>query len=66
LWAKQKTGEPNKEDLLSKINKFKIQFKRLIITLLLIITSFFYFHLGVHQPQMITTKIGIILTILAM
>jgi hypothetical protein len=57
LWAKQKTGEPNKEDLLSKINKFKkSNLKRLIITnLLLIITSFF-----------ITTKIGIILTILAM
>jgi len=69
LWAKQKTGEPNKEDLLSKINKFKkSNLKRLIITnLLLIITSFFIIFIWVYyQPQMITTKIGIILTILAM
>jgi hypothetical protein len=69
LWAKQKTGEPNKEDLLSKINKFKkSNLKRLIITnLLLIITSFFIIFIWVHyQPQMIITKIGVILTILAM
>ena len=69
LWAKQKTGEPNKEDLLSKINKFKkSNLKRLIITnLLLIITSLFIIFIWVYyQPQMITTKIGIILTILAM
>lgn len=69
LWAKQKTGEPNKEDLLSKINKFKkSNLKRLIITnLLLIITSLFIIFIWVYyQPQMITTKIGIILTILTM
>ncbi len=69
LWAKQKTGEPNKEDLLSKINKFKkSNLKRLIIiNLLLIITSLFIIFIWVYyQPQMITTKIGIILTILAM
>jgi hypothetical protein len=69
LWAKQKTGEPNKEDLLSKINKFKkSNLKSLILTnLLLIITSLFIIFIWVYyQPQMITTKIGIILTILAM
>ena len=69
LWAKQKTGEPNKEDLLSKINKFKkSNLKRLIIiNLLLIITSLFIIFIWVYyQPQMITTKIGIVLTILAM
>ena len=69
LWAKQKTGEPNKEDLLSKINKFKkSNLKRLIIiNLLLIITSLFIIFIWVYyQPQMITTKTGIILTILAM
>jgi hypothetical protein len=69
LWVKQKTGEPNKEDLLSKINKFKkSNLKRLIITnFLLIITSLFIIIIWVYyQPQMITTKIGIILTILAM
>ena len=69
LWTKQKTGEPNKEDLLSKINKFKkSNLKRLITTnLLLITTSIFIIFIWVYyQPQMITTKIGIILTILAM
>lgn len=69
LWEKQKTGEPNKEDLLSKINKFKkSNLKRLIIiNLLLIITSLFIIFIWVYyQPQMITTKIGIVLTILAM
>ena len=69
LWAKQKTGEPNKEDLLSKINKFKkSNLKSLILTnLLLIITSLFIIFIWVYyQPQMITTKIGILLTILAM
>jgi hypothetical protein len=69
LWEKQKTGEPNKEDLLLKINKFKkSNLKRLITTnLLLITTSLFIIFIWVYyQPQMITTKIGIILTILAM
>jgi hypothetical protein len=69
LWAKQKTGEPNKEDLLSKINKFKkSNLKRLITTnFILIATSLFIIFIWAHyQPQMITTKIGIILTILSM
>jgi hypothetical protein len=69
LWAKQKTGEPNKEDLLSKINKFKkSNLRRLITTnFILIVTSLFtIFIWAYYQPQMITTKIGIILTILSM
>lgn len=69
LWAKQKTAEPNIEDLLSKINKFKkSNFKRLIITNILLITTalFIIFIWVYYQPQMITTKIGIILTILSM
>jgi hypothetical protein len=69
LWAKQKTGEPNKEDLLSKINKFKkSNLKRLITTnFILIATSLFIIFIwAYYQPQMITTKIGIILTILSM
>lgn len=61
--------QQSKEDLLSKINKFKkSNLKSLILTnLLLIITSLFIIFIWVYyQPQMITTKIGIILTILAM
>ena len=69
LWAKQKTGEPDIEDLLSKMNTFKkSNLKKIIITnLLLITTSLFIILIWVYfQPQMITTKIGIIVTILAM
>ena len=69
LWAKQKTGEPDIENLLSKMNTFKkSNLKKLIITnLLLITTSLFIILIWVYfQPQMITTKIGIIVTILAM
>jgi hypothetical protein len=69
LWAKQKTGEPNKEDLLSKINKFKkSNLRRLITTNFILITTslFIIFIWAYYQPQMITTKIGIILTILSM
>jgi hypothetical protein len=69
LWAKQKTGEPNKEDLLSKINKFKkSNIRRLITTNFILITTslFIIFIWAYYQPQMITTKIGIILTILSM
>jgi hypothetical protein len=69
LWARQKTGEPNKEDLFLRANNFKkSNLKRLIKTnLLLIATSLFIIFIWVHyQPQMITTKLGIITTILAM
>lgn len=69
LWAKQKTGEPDIDDLLSKLNAFKkSNLKKLIITnFLLIATSLFIILIWVYfQPQMITTKIGIIVTILAM
>jgi hypothetical protein len=69
LWAKQKIGEPNQEDLFLKICKFKKNnLKRLIKTnLLLIATSGFVIFVWVHyKPQMMTTKIGIIVTILAM
>jgi hypothetical protein len=69
LWVKQKTGEPNKEDLLSKINKFKkSNIRRLITTNFILITTslFIIFIWAYYQPQMITTKIGIILTILSM
>ena len=69
LWARQKTGVPNKEDLFLRANNFKkSNLKRLIKTnLLLIATSLFIIFIWVqYQPQMITTKLGIITTILAM
>jgi len=69
LWNKQAVSQPNKEDLLSRLNKFKISsLRRLIISnVLLIATSaFIIFIWYYYQPQLITTKIGIVLTILAM
>ena len=69
LWSKQKTGKPDTQDLVSKMNKFKTaNLKRLILTnLTLIATSLFIIFVWVYyQPQLITTKIGIILCVLAM
>lgn len=69
LWSKQKTGKPDTQDLVSKMNKFKTaNLKRLILTnLKLIATSLFIILVWVYyQPQLITTKIGIILCVLAM
>lgn len=68
LWTKQKTGVPDQEDLFLKMNKFKkSNLKKLIIlNLLLIATALFIaFIWFYYQPQMLSTKIGIVLTILA-
>ncbi|MBT2620806.1 MULTISPECIES: hypothetical protein [Chryseobacterium] len=69
IWQKQKVSEPNFEDLLRKLKQFKNKsLRKLIITnILLLLTSvgigLIWYH---YQPQMITTKIGIVLIILAM
>lgn len=69
LWAKQKTVAPNPEIVKSEFNKMKkINLRKLIATNLLlfataagIILIWIYF-----QPQFLSTKLGIIITILAM
>lgn len=69
LWQKQPVSQPNMEDLLLKLKQFKnSNFRKLIITnISLIATSgFIAFVWYYYQPQLITTKIGIVLTILAM
>ena len=69
LWASQTTSQPNANDLFLKIKELKKNnFKKLIITnILLIATSVFIIFIWVYyQPQLLTTKIGIILTILSM
>lgn len=69
LWVKQTSVAPNQKDLLIEIKKMKqSNFKKLVFTnILLIATSLFIIFIWMHyQPQLITTKIGIILTILAM
>lgn len=68
IWKQQTSNKPNLEELLGKLKKFRNQNLRkliaanigLIITSLLIIYIWYRF-----QPQMITTKIGIVLVILA-
>jgi hypothetical protein len=69
IWQKQKVNEPNFEDLLNKLKQFKSKsLRKLIITnILLLATSVFIGLIWYHyQPQMISTKIGIVITILAM
>ena len=69
IWNKQKVETPKMEILYTKANKLKSRsFLRLIlvnITLILTITfiGFIWYY---YQPELITTKIGVILTILAM
>jgi hypothetical protein len=69
IWNTQKIETPKVEILYTKANKLKSRsFLRLIvvnITLLLTITfiGFIWYY---YQPELITTKIGIILTILAL
>lgn len=69
LWAGQKTGTPSPDDMILKIDQFKkSNLKRLILTnLLLLVTSVFIIIIWIYyQPQMLTTKLGILLIILAM
>jgi hypothetical protein len=69
LWKQQAVSPPNIEELLSKLKSFKrAGLRKLIITNVLLvativfIVSIWYY----YQPEFISTKIGIILTILAM
>lgn len=69
LWKKQPVSQPNIEELLSKLKHFKRTSLRILIitNILLIATCLFIGFIWYYfQPQYTTTKIGIILTILAM
>lgn len=69
LWRKQSVSQPDMQDLLARVNKFKRAGLRSlwIINILLLATSAFIVFVWVYyQPQFISTKIGIIVTILAM
>jgi hypothetical protein len=69
LWKKQSVSQPNIEELLSKLKHFKrVSLRILIITNIILLATcafivFIWYH---YQPQFISTKIGIILTVLAM
>lgn len=69
LWKRQTVSQPNIEDLLVKLKDFKsASLRKLVLTnVLLIATSGFIIFIWCHyQPEFISTKIGIVLTILAM
>jgi hypothetical protein len=69
IWKQQTSSKPNLEELLGKLKKFRNQnLRRLIFANIGLITTsllilFIWYR---YQPQMITTKIGIVLVILAM
>lgn len=69
LWKKQSVSQPNIEDLLLRLKQFKkAGLRSLWITniLLLATCAFIIFIWYTYQPEFISTKIGIIVTILAM
>ncbi|SFN57156.1 hypothetical protein SAMN05421594_3301 [Chryseobacterium oleae] len=69
LWQQQTAEKPSIEELLGRLKKFKNEnLRRLLVTnILLILTSlligFIWYY---YQPQFLSTKIGIVLVILAM
>lgn len=69
LWKKQSVNELDLNDLLTRLSKFKkTALRSLWITnILLFATSAFIIFIWIYyQPQFISTKIGIVFTILAM
>lgn len=69
LWKKQSINQPDISDLLTRVSKFKKAAVRSlwITNILLSATSAFIVFIWIYyQPQFISTKIGIVLTILAM
>lgn len=69
LWKKQAVSQPNIEDLMERLKQFKKAGLRSLwkTNILLFATSaFIIFIWYYYQPQFISTKIGIVLVILAM
>ncbi|WP_343615471.1 hypothetical protein [Flavobacterium sp.] len=69
LWKKQTINQPDIQDLLTRVSKFKKAALRSlwISNILLGLTSAFIICIWIYyQPQFISTKIGIVLVILAM
>lgn len=69
IWKQQTSDKPDMKELLGRLKKFKNEnLRRLVITNLLLIATcigiaFIWYR---YQPQMVTTKIGIILVVSAM
>lgn len=68
LWKKQTISPPDIDELFSNLNQFKkTSLRKLILSNVLLIgtSAFIIFIWYYYQPQLITTKIGIVLIILA-
>lgn len=69
IWKQQTSNKPDMEELLGRLKKFKNEnLRRLVITNLLLAATctgigFVWYR---YQPELVTTKIGIVLVILAM
>jgi len=69
LWQQQPVADPDMKDLMSRLHQFKrSNIRRLIMAnIILVATSLFIgFVWYYYQPQLITTKMGIVIIILAM
>lgn len=69
IWKQQKGAQPNIDELMNKLKQYKkSNLRKMIVSnILLLATSGFVIFIWYHyQPQFITSKIGIVLTILAM
>lgn len=69
LWNGQISEQPPTAELFYKINNFKKENRRRVVVsnLILICTSLFIIFVWYYyQPQLLTTKIGIVLTVFAM
>lgn len=69
IWKQQTSGNPDLEELLRKLKKFRNQnlCKLIFANICLIATSLLIFFIWyLYQPEMITTKIGIVLVVLGM
>ncbi|WP_268848652.1 hypothetical protein [Flavobacterium aestivum] len=68
LWKRQAVSQPNIDDLFSKLKDFKrVNLRKLVlINVLLVATCGFIIFIWYHyQPEFISTKIGIVMVILA-
>ena len=69
LWKKQSVSQPDMKDLLERVNTFKKAALRSlwIVNILLFATSAFIIFIWIYyQPQFVSTKIGIVLCVIAM
>ena len=69
IWKNQEIIEPNFTEFIKNVNSFKSKNLKniIIVNILLLLTSVFIIFIWIYfQPKLITTKVGIVTTIIAM